>query len=616
MKLLLPFLYLSVLFIGSLQAQENQKLDSLLNVYGSLPDDTTKVNVLGELYNTTQYNDVVKAKGFAQERIALSKKLNFEEGLAGGYYNLGGYYKNIFVTDSARYFFTKALEIHKKKRDVKKEVMINYSNAILEMEEGNYNKALEISNANIVKRKELKDSLGLAIEYVFRSGVYENKGSFKLAYEDILTALKLYDVLDEPIRKADALNSLGSLESVSKNYEKSIDYGIEALEIYKEHNDKLFEALTSNSIGQSYINLKKYNEAIPYLENSITLSQTLKASVLEGAATRNLGRAYMGEGNHKEGIRLLEKAVSIHQESGRPIALIRSLGYASDAYNDIKEPNQAIAHLNNAIAMVESEGKRSHWHDLYEGRSKSWELLGDYKKSLEDHKKYQVLKDSVFNREKTQQIEELRTIYETEKKEQQIALQEKEITVLEQEAEISNLQKVLLAGLLLISIVGFYAIRQKLKRNRAEKEKVDVELAYKKKELTTHALHLAKKNEVLESLKQKAEKLKENETAKNGYQQLIRTINFDLQDDNNWKNFSRYFEEVHKDFNSNVKAKFPEITSNELRLLALLKMNLSSKEIANILNISPEGIKKARYRLRKKLNITTEDSLQDLVLSL
>lgn len=155
-----------------------------------------------------------------------------------------------------------------------------------------------------------------------------------------------------------------------------------------------------------------------------------------------------------------------------------------------------------------------------------------------------------------------------------------------------------------------------MKRNKLEKEKVDAELAFKKKELTTHALHLAKKNEVLEDLKQKAETLKQTDASKNGYQQLIRTIDFDLQDDNNWKNFSRYFEEVHKDFNSNVKERFPDITANELRLLALLKMNLSSKEIANILNISQEGIKKARYRLRKKLNIATEDSLQDLVLSL
>ena len=128
-------------------------------------------------------------------------------------------------------------------------------------------------------------------------------------------------------------------------------------------------------------------------------------------------------------------------------------------------------------------------------------------------------------------------------------------------------------------------------------------------------LNLARKNEVLETVKQKASALK-SEQNHSGYQDLVRTINFDQQDDRNWENFIQYFEQVHKDFSANIKRKYPEITSNELRLLALLKMNLSSKEIANILNISPEGIKKARYRLRKKLNITTEESLQDLVLSL
>ena len=142
------------------------------------------------------------------------------------------------------------------------------------------------------------------------------------------------------------------------------------------------------------------------------------------------------------------------------------------------------------------------------------------------------------------------------------------------------------------------------------------ELAFKKKELTTKALHLAKKNETLENLKQKAKELQDKEASNNGYQQLITSINFDLQDDNNWDNFARYFEEVHKDFNSNVAKKYPEITPNELRLMALLKMNLSSKEIANILNISIPGIKKARQRLRKKMNLSSTDSLENAVLSI
>lgn len=152
-----------------------------------------------------------------------------------------------------------------------------------------------------------------------------------------------------------------------------------------------------------------------------------------------------------------------------------------------------------------------------------------------------------------------------------------------------------------------------MKRNKLERERVDAELAFKKKELTTHALHLAKKNEVLESVKQKAKALRANEGA-SGYQELIKTINFDQQDDKNWESFTQYFEQVHKDFSANVKSKYPNVTKNELRFMALLKMNMSSKEIATILNISPDGIKKARQRLRKKMDLTPEESLENTVL--
>ena len=123
------------------------------------------------------------------------------------------------------------------------------------------------------------------------------------------------------------------------------------------------------------------------------------------------------------------------------------------------------------------------------------------------------------------------------------------------------------------------------------------------KELTTHALHLVKKNEVLNTIKEKAKVFKADANAGTGYQTLIQTINFDIQDDNSWGDFSRYFEEEHKDFNAKAQQQVPNITPNDLRLIVLIKMNLTSKEIANILNISANGIKKARQHLRKKNGI-------------
>ena len=112
---------------------------------------------------------------------------------------------------------------------------------------------------------------------------------------------------------------------------------------------------------------------------------------------------------------------------------------------------------------------------------------------------YQKLNDSIFNKTKSQQIEEMRIMFDTEKKEQQIVLQQNEIALLDQKAKVGNLQKLLLAIGLLLSILGFYAVRQKLKRSRAERQVLDSELAFKKKELTTHALHLAKKMRCLKT---------------------------------------------------------------------------------------------------------------------
>jgi len=611
------------ILISSLQptySQTSKKSDSLLKVYNKQPDDTTKVNILRDLYAIALYNNINDAKKYAYEQLKLSQKLNYKKGIGYAYYNIGTYNRNVDQGDSAKSYYKKALEIFGTINDRKGEFQTSHALATQENYEGNYDEAIKIANKNIKGRLAVNDSARLAGVYIFRAMVYQNKGSFKIAYDDILAALAIYEKIDEPLWKADALNTLLALEWTFKNYEKAIEHGKEALKIYKKHDDKVFQATCSNGIGQVYFDLKDYENSEKYLLESIALSKEMQLLAMEGSATRNLGGVYIAQNKYEKGIKYLQAAIKIHRETDRPVELLSTLSAAGVANNTMNLPEKALVYFNQGAQLFESKRPSGNAAGLYEGRSKSYELMKNYHKALYDYKEFKALNDSVFDSDKTKQIEELRTIYDTEKKEQQIVLQEKEIDLLEEKAKVSNLQRLLLGGGLLLSLgvvgFGFYGFRQKIKRNKLEKEKVDAELAFKKKELTTHALHLAKKNETLESLKQKAEELKTSENSGNGYQQLIRTINFDLQNDNNWENFSKYFQEVHKDFNSNIKQKFPEVTSNEIRLMSLLKMNLSSKEIANILNISQEGIKKARYRLRKKLNITTEDSLQDLVLSL
>ena len=168
---------------------------------------------------------------------------------------------------------------------------------------------------------------------------------------------------------------------------------------------------------------------------------------------------------------------------------------------------------------------------------------------------------------------------------------------------------------------ALYALRQRLLKNQLAKEKAiqslafsEKKLTFKKQELTAFALQLAHKNNVLEDLQIRVENLDSEKSRE--VQRIVNAIELNKNDDESWEEFRRRFATVHPDFENHIQRQFPNITANEMRLMSLMKMNLGNKEIANILNISGNGIKKARYRLRKKLNLQTEDSLEATIINL
>ncbi|MGK4566280.1 helix-turn-helix transcriptional regulator [Flavobacterium sp. 3HN19-14] len=125
------------------------------------------------------------------------------------------------------------------------------------------------------------------------------------------------------------------------------------------------------------------------------------------------------------------------------------------------------------------------------------------------------------------------------------------------------------------------------------------------------AFQMLQKNELLEEIKEIIHG-KENIPE----EQLSKIINSHLISDSNWNDFDKYFESINKNFYTKLKQNYPEISANDLKMCALIKLNLSIKEMASILNISPDSVKTARYRLRKKLRLNNEDNLTDFILSI
>ncbi len=150
-------------------------------------------------------------------------------------------------------------------------------------------------------------------------------------------------------------------------------------------------------------------------------------------------------------------------------------------------------------------------------------------------------------------------------------------------------------------------------------EKLEAEINYKNSELASSAMHLVKKGELISKSKsQLSQVLKglDNPEAVADLKKMIRSLTDDDNMDKEWENFARHFDKVHSDFLNEVKDKHPTITPNELKLCAYLRMNLSTKEIAQLMNISVRGVEISRYRLRKKLGIASETSLFDYLINI
>ena len=165
-----------------------------------------------------------------------------------------------------------------------------------------------------------------------------------------------------------------------------------------------------------------------------------------------------------------------------------------------------------------------------------------------------------------------------------------------------------------------------LERNKTESElvalrnaKLEAEINFKNSEMASSAMHLVKKGELLTKIKSELSQMMKrlnDEQAIAETKKMIKSLTEDEQIDDEWENFTKHFDKVHSDFVVKLKEIHPGLTSNEIKLCTYLRMNLSTKEMAQLMNISVRGVEISRYRLRKKLGITSEVSLFDYLISL
>lgn len=161
-----------------------------------------------------------------------------------------------------------------------------------------------------------------------------------------------------------------------------------------------------------------------------------------------------------------------------------------------------------------------------------------------------------------------------------------------------------------------HILEQNEKYRLLKERQLNEQIEYKNKQLTIYTLHLIQKNESLKELQLEINKIlrQPDKKDKSELRNFLSIIDYSFRKDDEWEKFRLYFENVHTGFFENLLKEHPSLTPQELRLCALIRLNLSMQEIATILGISAESVKTARFRLRKKMELPSQETLVDHIM--
>jgi len=471
-------------------------------------------------------------------------------------------------------------------------------------------KSLEIANQGLLYAKEIQNDTLIRNYYTRLGIVYVNLGSYELALKSFLQAQVYSKALNDKFSIRILKNNIGTVYDRMHQYDKALDIYTKLL------NELLADTLTSkynklllslyNNIGNIY-DIKDANQkALVYYQKCQVLSLKNNDSTSLSMVYKNIGDLYMKLDSLDVAEKYMKDALQIRLKLKNKAEICTNLLVLSQLEKKRKNYDFALDYVQQAFDISNEIGSISLQQQSLYVLAEIYELKNNIPQAFHYYKIFHNLTDSIFNERVSNEIVklEVETIY----KEQQKKLEE------EQKARVKRLIFTLVAFIILfiIALLLYFLAQNRIwriklqKQNLAlEKQTLELNLETKNKELITNVMYLVKKNELLkETIKQllEASSVASAENKKN-LQNIILHLQTSIDSDV-WQDFEMRFNEVHSEFYQKLNDRYKELTPNEIKLCAFLKLNMTTKEISAITQQSARSIEVARVRLRKKLQIT------------
>jgi len=433
-----------------------------------------------------------------------------------------------------------------------------------------------------------------------------------------LQALELAKEMDDSILMARVYNTLGLLKRNLKLNEDALSYYNQSLNIYLRQNQDSVAAAIYSNLGELHSEIHDDSLSLSYYRKALDINRKTKNYSWMTINYLNIGSYLIEHGKPKEGFDYLEQGMTIAEDHGfnrlYPYLYINYSHY----YSLMGDEQQAIYYANKTLQSARDNDNKLQELEALINLKEEYLKISEINKANQYLEEIITVKDSINKHKRLKELDllELRYKFEEERNEQELDTALLKAKLYRNELTIVLI--ILVAGVVIFTLVFLFVTqRSKIRRKTLEqkntlleKEKLSKDLEFKNKELTTNVLYLLKKNEFISGISKKLKTINFDSFDKdeNTIGQIISELDKSISNDN-WEDFEVRFQEVHVGFYNHLSKEFPTLTPNELRLCAFLRLNMTSKEIAEITFQSIDSIRTARYRLRKKLNLEREDNL-------
>lgn len=474
-----------------------------------------------------------------------------------------------------------------------------------ELKYSNTSRAIQYLELARKKAEEMDQEENWKTFYREGSLIYYDLDAFDVAIDYLLKELAYYEKTDHE-RKLEIESQLGIIYARMNNQEKALFYFNNLRKRYA--TTKQFDQLAriENNIGNLYLTSGKTDSALIFFNYSLGNLKKSPNPKLEIYLNTNLARSYDELNQSEIAETYFNNALNLINDATEPNLVSFVYQATADHYLQNNEFEKAI-HFSKLAEKAEPAIGGFSQRDIFKTLYQAYLGNEDYKNAGQYFQKYDQVRDSLNIEEKAVNIEKFKIGYDYKIK--------------EQEAEIKNNRKQLkflvaifgLAILLLVLILFVIRYKNRLVKAKLENELKEVKenelklaLELKNKELASKTIKETEQSELINIVRKDLKEIQsmaiQSETKK-ALNQLVNKIKSNSSQ-NNWEEFDLRFSHVYDSFYEKLNQFHPNLSAYDKRICALIKLNLSTKEISNISKTSVKSVENTRTRLRKKLGLT------------